>query len=228
MSARPDPESRRSAPKAETRQRLLEAAERLFATRGYRGTPVREIARLARCNVSLVGYYFGSKEGLLREVMQPRVRRLRRVIQDLEGTDPLTERHLLHFVESLVGELANQRPFFRLMLSELLREDSPLGPEALLPVWDNQQAALGVFRRAVRQGLVREDLDLRVVLTSLFGAIALPMLVPRLAQGVLGEGDGEALGRSRAQEVGRILFEGILRTRPEAAVGGGGSGEEGT
>jgi len=216
MSDRPDDAS--SVPQPDTRERLLKAAEPLFATRGYRGASVREIARSARCNVSLVGYYFGSKEGLLREVMRPRIRRLREVIEELDHAPTMTEAHLRAFLESLVAQVEEQRPFFRLMFSELLREDSPLGEEAMEPVWDNQRAAMKVLRRAAREGLVRRDLDLRFVLTTLFGAIALPMLVPQLARGVLGDRTPEAMAGSGVGEVAEILFRGILgRDRQEEA-----------
>ncbi len=51
----------------ETREKLLVAGEALFAERGYR-VSVREIAAAAEVNWSLVGYYFGGKDGLLAEL----------------------------------------------------------------------------------------------------------------------------------------------------------------
>ena len=54
----------------ETRQRLLQAAESLFAQHGFRKVTVREICLAARANVAAVNYHFGDKIGLYREVMQ--------------------------------------------------------------------------------------------------------------------------------------------------------------
>ena len=54
----------------ETRERLLAAAERLFADRGFRKVTVRDICREARANVAAVNYHFGDKLGLYREVLQ--------------------------------------------------------------------------------------------------------------------------------------------------------------
>jgi len=54
----------------ETRERLLAAAERLFADRGFKKVTVRDICREARANVAAVNYHFGDKLGLYREVMQ--------------------------------------------------------------------------------------------------------------------------------------------------------------
>ncbi len=54
----------------ETRERLLAAAERLFADRGFKKVTVRDICREARANVAAVNYHFGDKLGLYREVMR--------------------------------------------------------------------------------------------------------------------------------------------------------------
>jgi TetR/AcrR family transcriptional regulator, regulator of cefoperazone and chloramphenicol sensitivity len=54
----------------ETRERLLKAAQRLFAARGFKDVTVREICHEARANVAAVNYHFGDKLGLYRETMQ--------------------------------------------------------------------------------------------------------------------------------------------------------------
>ena len=62
---------------AETRERLIEAAERLFAQQGFKRVTVREICRAARANVAAVNYHFGDKLGLYREVLQGAIRAMR-------------------------------------------------------------------------------------------------------------------------------------------------------
>ena len=52
----------------ETRERLLDAAERLFAENGFENTSVREITTAAGTNIAAVNYHFGSKDNLYREV----------------------------------------------------------------------------------------------------------------------------------------------------------------
>lgn len=58
----------------ETRGRLLAAAARLFAERGFAKVTVRDICRKARANVAAVNYHFGGKVGLYHEVLQSAVR----------------------------------------------------------------------------------------------------------------------------------------------------------
>lgn len=63
--------SRRGRPAgpSDTRERLVRAGQELFLTHGYAGTTVREIARAAGVDHAMVNYCFGSKEGLLRAVL---------------------------------------------------------------------------------------------------------------------------------------------------------------
>jgi AcrR family transcriptional regulator len=59
-----------------TRQRILNAAERLFAERGYDATSVRAIVAKAHVNQAAINYHFGGKDGLYREVLHEAFRAL--------------------------------------------------------------------------------------------------------------------------------------------------------
>ena len=52
----------------QSRERLLHAGLRLFATQGFSKTSTREIAEAANTNVAAISYYFGDKAGLYRAV----------------------------------------------------------------------------------------------------------------------------------------------------------------
>jgi AcrR family transcriptional regulator len=55
---------------AETRERVLDTAKRLFGERGFKRVTVRDICIAAKANVAAVNYHFGDKLGLYREVLQ--------------------------------------------------------------------------------------------------------------------------------------------------------------
>jgi AcrR family transcriptional regulator len=56
----------------DTRERLLNAAEQLFAEHGISGTTLRALTRAANANLAAVHYHFGGKEGLLDAVVERR------------------------------------------------------------------------------------------------------------------------------------------------------------
>src|SRR6266513_1082671 len=55
---------------ATTKQRLVEAAEELFAVHGFDGTSVEQITRRARANRAAVSFHFGGKERLYIEAVK--------------------------------------------------------------------------------------------------------------------------------------------------------------
>ena len=62
----------------DTKERILNAAEELFAQQGYAATSLRAITGLAKVNLAAVNYHFGSKEALLAAVIERRLLPLNR------------------------------------------------------------------------------------------------------------------------------------------------------
>jgi AcrR family transcriptional regulator len=65
--------NKKSINTADTKQRILDASEYLFAQNGYRGTSLREITGKAKVNLASVNYHFGSKKILVEEVIKRRL-----------------------------------------------------------------------------------------------------------------------------------------------------------
>lgn len=59
-------------PEATTRDRILQAAEALFAEDGFDAVSMRDITTTARVNLASINYHFGSKMALLAEVVASR------------------------------------------------------------------------------------------------------------------------------------------------------------
>ena len=109
-----DPESTDRS-KDQTPRRLLDAAARLWAEKGYAATSVRDITAAADCNVAAINYYFGNKQGLYEHVFKEilsslREQRISAVSQVLDeaviGKD--IERVLRAFADSFLKPLMDQ------------------------------------------------------------------------------------------------------------------------
>src|SRR3954467_6167809 len=87
-----------------TRDRLLDAAERLFAEHGYQATTMRGLTAEAEANIAAVNYHFGCKQSLLEagvhRALAPGAAE-RRGRLDALGEDPGVE----DVVEAIVGPL---------------------------------------------------------------------------------------------------------------------------
>lgn len=62
-----------SNPNKETLDRILIAAESLFAEQGYDGTTLRQITQGAKVNLAAVNYHHGDKESLYLEILRRRI-----------------------------------------------------------------------------------------------------------------------------------------------------------
>ncbi len=99
----------------ETRGKILDVAEKLFAADGYSATPVRRIIEAAGVNISAVNYYFGDKESLFIEVLKRRFSeiekdrfdRLQRHISGRAPENPTVEGIVRAFLEPLSGRLGD-------------------------------------------------------------------------------------------------------------------------
>ena len=87
-----------------TKDRILGAAEELFAQHGFAGTSLRQVTSRADVNIAAVNYHFGSKENLVNEVFRRRMDemtelRLRRLREAREQSPGELEPVLAAFVE---------------------------------------------------------------------------------------------------------------------------------
>ena len=96
-----------------TKDRILGAAEELFAQFGFSGTSLRQVTSRADVNIAAVNYHFGSKENLVNEVFRRRMddmsaQRLQRLSEAVAGTPCELEQVLAAFVEPALA-LAQDR-----------------------------------------------------------------------------------------------------------------------
>jgi AcrR family transcriptional regulator len=104
-------------PSDATRERILKAAERLFAERGYDATSIRAIVAKARVNQAAINYHFDGKDGLYREVLRAAFRALTE--QQLEHADEMKamsrEAALAEFIHRQLRPLLGRDEYSRHM-----------------------------------------------------------------------------------------------------------------
>jgi AcrR family transcriptional regulator len=100
-----------------TRERIMKAAERLFAERGYDATSIRAIVAKARVNQAAINYHFDGKDGLYREVLRAAFRALTE--QQLEHADEMRamsrEAALAEFIRRQLRPLLGRDEYSRHM-----------------------------------------------------------------------------------------------------------------
>src|ERR1700749_1384800 len=95
-----------------TEEKIKEAAKSVFTRKGFASTTVRDIAAEADINLSLVNYYFRSKEKLFQLIMTETIQQLFDQIQPVVNNEETT---LGEKIELLVGhyiDMILQNPDF--------------------------------------------------------------------------------------------------------------------
>jgi AcrR family transcriptional regulator len=105
-------------PKRTTKDKLMDAAEKLFSRKGFYGASLRDITAAAGVDLALVNYHFGSKKRLLTAVIErrgtvlneERLRRLAQVRLEAAPRAPSTEAVIDAFFDPILERLAHAGP----------------------------------------------------------------------------------------------------------------------
>jgi len=183
---------RRKRDTASAREALLTAAQEIFARDGFSGARVDDIARHAGCNKALIFHYYDDKLGLYQALMLRTKRHLFTHFEETfdrifsgEGGGVTAERMRTFAAEclGLLFDLYAEHPQTGRILAWEAAEGwqtfvgcAPSMPDTM------SQRAVALLERAQVAGIVRAELDARLLLTTL---ISLPLIhlisLPRFA-----------------------------------------------
>jgi AcrR family transcriptional regulator len=158
------PKSKKARPKRNpdgTRQRILAAAIREFASEGYSGARVDAICKRARANPRMIYHYFGDKDGLYVTVLEHVLSELRREELKLEvdHVAPLTGMlQLFNFVHAHFGAHPEMIP---LLSGENLQRARFLRRSVKAPIVASPLIELiaRLLERGVKEGVFRSGID---------------------------------------------------------------------
>lgn len=153
----------------DTPEKLLKAAEQVFAERGFFATTVREICRRAGANVAAVNYHFGDKLNLYTEVLRRLARTLDVETTIADRTAPPEELLRKIIRMRLLGVFTSDNPdlSFRLMLHEWVQPTPMMDRvmnESLRPLYDRLREIMGAML-----GLPRDHETTRLCVHSIIG-----------------------------------------------------------
>lgn len=152
-------------------QRILAAAEDLFAERGYDAVSMHAIATRAGMCKANVFHHFTSKNALYIAVLRQACRDSDENLHKLEGADlPFAER-LAGFAREHLSQVLEHHKVSRLIQREMLHSDPSRAQEMAEKVFgDKFQHLVAVIREGREQGELRADVDPAMVATLLIGA----------------------------------------------------------
>ena len=113
----------RKQSKSGSRERIIQAAVRLFARYGFAGTGLRELAQDADVNLAMINYFFGSKKELLKEILDIFLSGyLELARRELTGDGDL-EAKLARFICQAITYFEEHRDYLLVTITELPHDD---------------------------------------------------------------------------------------------------------
>ncbi len=104
----------------ERKQAIVEAAAALFASRGFRGASVADIAQRGKISKSLVYHYYEAKEDILHDVMISHVRALEEAAHEVMASKDEPQRKLRELTHRFMALYVGAAARHKVLLNDLV------------------------------------------------------------------------------------------------------------
>jgi AcrR family transcriptional regulator len=196
-----------------TEERILEAAKKVFISKGMYGARMQDIADEAGINKALLHYYFRSKQKLFEVIFAAAAQKLFTKINFIFESDmPLFEK-IEHFTEEYITVMM-ESPYLPLFVLNELSQDSRA---FLNKVWGEQnlprpQKFLDQIEKEVQRRKIKKITPLQLLMNlismTIFPFVAKPMFQYKLG---LNELKFRQMMEQRKKEIPKFIIESIKK-----------------
>lgn len=163
-------------------ENILWHAEKIFAQKGFEAASTREISRAAGVNISMISYYFGSKERLYEKIFEMRMNEGSELGREILSNENLDEyKKICAIVLAYIRRVATYRDFYRILHAEqttnkngrIMRfmQNSKLAYLNIYQTLLESGVKKGIFTKSPRVELIHAS----IVGTVFYGFISLPL-----------------------------------------------------
>ena len=194
---------------------ILEAAEALFAEKGFDAVSMSAIAKLANTSKPNISHHFKNKNELYLAIMKTAVQRSSILLDTLEDAPGTFRQHLADFSAGQLNNILAHQRSTQLILRETLYGDSERGQEIARHVVGNVFSRLiAMVHQGQQEGEFRKDIDpalaaFMIVSANMFLFQASPIMQHLPETHFIDDTDGFSKG------VMDILFNGLLQDGEE-------------
>ena len=168
FSGRP---SRAPSEKSDKRERILRAAVKVFARKGFYASRVSEIAKAAGVADGTIYLYFKSKDELLTSLFEDRITRLLDILRREIAKMPAAPDRVRRLIELQLGLLEGERDLAEVITVNLRQSSRLLKQYATTRFTEYLDLMASVVAEGQRAGEIREDVAPRIMARAIFGAL---------------------------------------------------------
>lgn len=154
----------------DTRDKLIDAGEKLFAERGLSGVSIRELAKEAGTNSALISYHFGGKEGLYAAIIDKQFSPIRLLLDSVGVLKASPGEKIIRYAQG-VAIVHSRAPFLtKFLMREILNQPSPFF-EPFIQKYIRR--VYGFLTTTLQEGIdcgeFRKDMDVNAAALALAG-----------------------------------------------------------
>ncbi|HEX4740228.1 MAG TPA: TetR/AcrR family transcriptional regulator [Caulobacteraceae bacterium] len=173
----------------EAETRLIQAATKLVAERGYGGFTLAEVSDAAGYSRGLPGHYFGSKEDLLALVVQTAVENYRNAVAQLPAAEPGMPK-----IAALIRRYVHKRGMTTTRAFGMLISEAMVRPRLKRTITTLNASGLAALKADLQAGIeagnIRPDVDIDLQARMIYAFLRGQMLFA----GLDNQFDGQAVG----------------------------------
>jgi TetR/AcrR family fatty acid metabolism transcriptional regulator len=187
------------------RSQIQDAAIKVFATHGYHGSRVSDIAREAGIAYGLVYHYFKNKEDLLATIFEERWSGFVEAVDEIAAGPGSTEDRLVSVAALILNAYRVRPDWVKVLVLEIQRSSRFAEPNQIQAVGRLFDAVARILRSGQERGEIRGELDPHVACYVFIGA--LDLVITSLVLGVTGLEGNETDQRAFYLKVARTVVD---------------------
>lgn len=174
--------------KIDKKDHILDVAERVFSELGFDGASTRTISGEAGVNMAMLNYYFGSKEGLFLAVFQRKIVSFQDLMKNLGNDGTMTAwTKIEKYIEMYTQRVVNNNCFQKMLYQELaMQRRGELSDQITEILMKNTSEVKKLLLEGVNNGEFKSDIDVEMVIATIYGTKNFIVNSPQLTSKVLG------------------------------------------
>ncbi len=174
--------------KIDKKDYILDVAERIFSEKGFDGSSTRLISGEAGVNMAMLNYYFGSKEGLFLAIFERKISHFQNIMQNLGNDASLSAWDKMEKYVEMYGEkVVNNNCFQKLIYREMgMNRGNDLSGKIRDMLMKNIAELDKILREGIANGEFKKDIDIPMVIATLFGTKNYMLNTPLISSALLG------------------------------------------
>ncbi|WP_237360724.1 TetR/AcrR family transcriptional regulator [Vibrio marisflavi] len=196
-------------------EKLLLCARDLFANMPYEKVSIRMIANKAEVNSSMIGYYFGNKEGLFEAMFLYTTEPIYKKMQEL-AKNPTGE-SLIELISKMSDEFLKAPMIPRLLTQAMNMPPSDSKRKLVERLMEEFSKPLRdmVFSQLIENGVIRDDMDPQLCRFSWVSLVMFPFLIPSGAYEISkGIDQSEEFYKKLMEHNIKLMTHGFIKTNP--------------